>query len=69
MELCRKEDIGGIISRYPVRESGILNALAIGLRFAGRADYEAAVLHRVSIDDTLRESLCAKLGDLAAKLA
>jgi len=35
-------DISKIISRYPVRESGLLSALAKALRFPSRADYENA---------------------------
>jgi ABC-type cobalamin/Fe3+-siderophores transport system ATPase subunit len=62
-------DLSGIVSRYPVRESRILDALAKGLRFAGRADYERAVLRQLSLDDALCNALRNKLCALAPKLA
>jgi hypothetical protein len=62
-------DLAGIVARYPVRESGLLDALAKGLRFSGRADYEKAVLSRLSVDDVLCRALRAKLKRLAPKLA
>jgi ABC-type cobalamin/Fe3+-siderophores transport system ATPase subunit len=63
------KELAGIVSRYPVRESGLLDALAKGLRFSGRADYEKAVLRRLSVDDALCGTLRTKLGRLAPKLA
>ena len=62
-------DLAGIVSRYPVRESRVLDALVKGLRFSGRADYERAVLHRLSLDDALSNALRSRLGALATKLA
>ena len=67
--LCRNKDVAAIVKRYPVRESGILDALAKGLRFSSRADYEKAVLQRLSIDDELCSIVRSKLGELALKLA
>jgi ABC-type cobalamin/Fe3+-siderophores transport system ATPase subunit len=61
-------DVTNIISRYPVRESGLLNALAKGLRFSDRADYERAALRQVSIDGALCDALRAKLGSLSSHL-
>jgi ABC-type lipoprotein export system ATPase subunit len=58
-------NIEAIIARYPVRESGILDGLANGLRFIGRADYEKAVLIQVSSSGNLKEALKGKLGKLA----
>jgi ABC-type cobalamin/Fe3+-siderophores transport system ATPase subunit len=63
------KDVDAIISRYPVRESGVLTALAKALRFNGRADYERAALTLVGLDQQLRERLIARLGNLAAQLA
>ncbi len=62
-------DIFSIISRYPVRESGLLGAVAKVLGFKGRADYERAALARVGSDAALRDALRAKLGALAPLLA
>ena len=61
-------DIAGIVSRYPVRESGFLSAIAAGLRFSNRTDYERAVLSRLSVDNELCDSLRSKLGALAQRL-
>lgn len=61
-------NIAGIISRYPVRESCLLNTLATGLRFPNRSHYEMAVLRQLSVDDELCESLRQKLGTLALRL-
>ena len=63
------KDLSGIVSRYPVRESRVLDALAKGLRFPGRADYERAVLRLLSLDDALCNALRSKLGALALMLA
>lgn len=57
-----------IISRYPVRETGVLNAVAKGLRFNSRDDYERAVLQRIGADSRLRDRLKQKLGNLAVQL-
>lgn len=61
-------DIYGIINRYPVRESGVLDGIAKGLRFNNRDDYERAVLRRVGVDAKLRDALKKKLGNLASQL-
>jgi predicted ATPase len=61
-------DITKIISRYPVRESGLLSALAKALRFFDRADYERAALRQLSVDGALCDALRAKLGPLSSHL-
>ncbi|NOX41281.1 MAG: ATP-binding protein [Alphaproteobacteria bacterium] len=61
-------DLDALVARYPVRESGVLGAIAQGLHFNNRADYEKAVLSKVAADDGLRQVLIAKLGRLAAEL-
>lgn len=63
-----KSDIHEIVSRYPVRESGVLDGIAKGLRFSNRDDYERAVLRRVGVDADLRDLLKRKLGNLAQQL-
>lgn len=62
------KDVDAIISRYPIRESGVLTALAKALRFNGRADYERAALTLIGLDQQLRERLRARLGNLAVQL-
>lgn len=66
--LVGTENLQGIVMRYPVRESGVLNGIAKGLRFSGRDDYERAVLRRVSVDPNLRIALKGKMGNLAQQL-
>jgi predicted ATPase len=66
--LIEADNLQAIVSRYPVRESGILNGIAKGLRFNSRDDYERAVLRRVRADSNLRNTLKMKLNNLAAQL-
>jgi hypothetical protein len=66
--LLATADITKIISRYPVRESGLLGALAKGLKFPDRVDYERAVLRQLSVDGALCDALRAKLGPLSSQL-
>lgn len=61
-------DLDSIIAKYPVRESPALSALAAGLRFRDKADYERAVLARLSSDSQLRAGLVQRLGPLASQL-
>jgi predicted ATPase len=63
------EDVEGIVSRYPVRESGVLSSLARALHFNGRSDYERAALTVIGADEDLRTTLKNRLGNLAAQLA
>ena len=66
--LVRTSDIHEIISRYPVRESAVLDCIVKGLRFNNRDDYERAVLRRISVDANLRDALKQKMGKLAEQL-
>lgn len=61
-------DIHGIVSRYPVRDSGVLNGIVKGLRLNSRDDYERAALQRIGLDANLRDALKQKLGKLASQL-
>ena len=66
--LIETNNLQEIVSRYPVRESGVLNGIAKGLRFNSRDDYERAVLRRVCTDSNLRKELKMKLSNLATQL-
>ena len=68
-DLRSRGELYQIIASYPVRESGVLDAIARALRFTGRAEYERAALSRVSANETLQEALRSKLGLLSAQLA
>lgn len=61
-------NLDGIIARYPVRETGALDAIAKALKFQSRADYEAAALARVSSDKTLLKRMQDKLAPLSIEL-
>ena len=61
-------DLGSIIRHYPVRESGILSALAKGLRIVDRQDYEKAALARIGASEDLRQKLRESLGQISALL-
>ncbi|MFS0758529.1 AAA family ATPase [Noviherbaspirillum sp. 1P10PC] len=61
-------NIEGIVSRYPVRESGVLDGLANGMRFISRQDYEKAVLVQIASNNDLKKALIDKLGKLATLL-
>lgn len=67
--LVDAKDVDAIVKRYPVRESGMLKAMADGLRFRGRADYEKAVLTRVGADKNLQKILHRKFGSLTNNLS
>lgn len=62
-------DLDSIVRRYPVRESGVLSALAKGLRFPDRNDYERAALVRIAASEPLRQKLLESLGDVSSLLA
>jgi len=67
--LISSRSLHEIIARYPVRESGILKALATNLRFRNREDYEMAALGRLAASEDLKSSLRSKLGNLSRHLA
>lgn len=66
--LAAAGNIDAVVERYPVRESGILAALAKGLGFENRVDYERAVLARVAVDSVLKSALQSKLNPLPSIL-
>ncbi len=67
-DLHAEKDLHAIISHYPVRESGVLDAIAKSLKFPSRSDYEKAALARLGADGKLQDMLRAKLGPLASLL-
>jgi hypothetical protein len=67
--MMESEDVEAIVSRYPVRESGVLTGLAKALHFNGRSDYERAALTLIGSDENLRTTLKDRLGNLAVQLA
>ncbi|ESY98060.1 hypothetical protein X738_17585 [Mesorhizobium sp. LNHC209A00] len=67
-EMASTGDLDAAIERYPVRESGVLDAIAKALHFPSRADYEKAALARLSVDSDLLAAMRSKLGALATVL-
>ena len=68
-KLIAAKDVQALIDRYPLRETGALNAIAKALKFQSRADFEAAALQRLADDDKLANALRARLGKLAPLLS
>jgi hypothetical protein len=67
-ELVNKCEIDEVVSRYPVRESGVLDYLAKGLEYKTRGEYEEFALLHIARDAELQGVLRHKLGKLAEKL-
>ncbi len=67
-ELVKKCEIDEVVSRYPVRESGVLDSLARGLEYKARDEYEEFALLHIGRDAALQGLLRDKLGKLAEKL-
>lgn len=61
-------DLDSIVRRYPVRESGVLSALAKGLCFQDRNDYERAALARIAGSEQLRQKVRETFGELSSLL-
>jgi ABC-type cobalamin/Fe3+-siderophores transport system ATPase subunit len=68
-KLVSNQSLHEIIAKYPVRESGILGALATNLKFQNREDYEMAALRRIATSEKLKATLRSKLGKLSQHLA
>ena len=66
--MLNDSDFDGLISRYPVRETGILGKIARALEFTGRSNYERAVLALASANDEFKLELRELLGPLGAEL-
>lgn len=66
--LVDTDDIDEIIARYPVRETGALEAIRVALKFQSLEDYESAARVAVKSDDALRLALKAMLGPLDGML-
>jgi hypothetical protein len=62
------ENLKDIITRYPVRDSGALDAIAKKLEFQGRKQYEKAVIKLLMDDTEALEYVRSIFGDLAEKI-
>lgn len=66
--MIEERAVEGLISRYPVRESGALKSIATNLEFKGQLQYENAVLTLASTDGDFREELRVLISPLAAEI-
>lgn len=66
--LISASDFVGVLQRYPIRESGALDAIAKALNFAGRAQYELAIRKLLADDAEAVKSVRALLGSLPPDL-
>lgn len=66
--LLKSSDFIGILQRYPIRESGALDAIAKALNFANRVQYEAAVRNLLVQDSEAVKSVLSILGKFPAEL-
>ena len=63
-QLLADNELDKLVARYPVRNSKALHALAKGLRFDNRDDYEQAVLLQIKSNPTFRDQILNKLSSL-----
>ena len=67
-ELESSGDLGGLIARYPLRESNVFDKISQALRCIDRADYERMVVARVREDEDLACKLKQRIQPLAELL-
>ncbi|MDE2783395.1 MAG: AAA family ATPase [Gemmatimonadota bacterium] len=67
-ELMTANDLGGLIARYPIRETPALGRIAARLNFQTTGKYEMAVREALVAEDDARNALRGLLGGLAAVL-
>ena len=66
--LIKTNDIDGLIKRYPIRETGVLNEVANALKFEDCKHYERAVITLLTDDEKTRQYLRGMFGDLVQVL-
>ena len=67
-DLVQSRNLDGLIARYPLRESNVLDRIAQAVRCADRADYERMVVARVREDGDLARELKDRIKPLAEVL-
>lgn len=61
-------DLDMIVESYPIRETGALDAIAKGLRFQSKSDYEQAVLTLLKDDQESLEWVKSRFGSLLSAI-
>lgn len=63
--LVDADDISRVVREYPIRETGVLKAIAQALRLPGTKDYERVLLQQVRRYPELRKAIKAELGQIS----
>ena len=61
-------DSDGLLTRYPLRESSVLNRVVVGLEIKDRATYQSVVLKLLQDDSAAVSDLRCLLGELYARV-
>lgn len=64
----KEADLDFILNRYPIRETGALNAIVAGLRFRSRKDYEESLLALIASNENLKAAIFELLRPLSTTL-
>ena len=67
-QLSRREDLDGLIARYPIRESRVFDTIASALEFKSKELYTQSLVTRVRQDPTLALKLKRRVGPLSEAL-
>ena len=67
-DLVGSGDLDGLIARYPLKHSNVLDRIAQAMRCAARADYERMVVTRVREDDAFAQKLKDRIKPLTELL-
>ena len=67
-DLVGSGDLDGLIARYPLKHSNVLDRIAQAMRCAARADYERMVVARVREDDAFAQKLKDRIKPLTELL-
>ena len=68
-KLVSEGKLDDLVTRYPLRDSGVLGKIAKALRYQTKGDYEKTVVTRIRKDDGLAQKLKGRIGPLSDALA
>ncbi len=68
-KLIDDSDLAGIISRYPIRQTGLIDQIVIKLGFTDRNQYESAVRKMVMNDKDVKALMLSFFGSLPSDIA
>ena len=67
-ELVEKKKMDELVARYPLRKSGVFDAIAKALGLKNRKVYEQTLVPRIREDEDLAQRLKQRLGGLSKAL-